>query len=181
VDNTENLFIALKPNRQYRIEVSRGPAQADFDWDYALAWQLQNDSDGDTIPEPMDAFPLNTFEWADDDADGLGDFFEKKIIDFDLNDGFAALQDVLPVDDFDGDGLTNLEEFLGETDPTVPEPAPHLEGDINGDCIVNMADFSILSVNWGLTGPNEADLNGDQIVNMADFSIISANWGAVCP
>ncbi|GAA5481477.1 hypothetical protein [Haloferula sargassicola] len=54
----------------------------------------------------------------DSDGDGLDDAFEQVIIDFDSGDAYAALADVLPGDDFDGDGSTNLQEFLAGSDPT---------------------------------------------------------------
>jgi hypothetical protein len=109
----------------------------------------------------------------------MGDNFEQCIIDADTEDAIEALEDVLPEDDFDGDGINNLDEFLDGTDPTIPD-ITQLEGDVNGDCIVNMADMSVVSINWGQVGENIADVNGDQIVNMADLSIISSNWGSTC-
>jgi hypothetical protein len=59
---------------------------------------------------------------ADDiDSDGLPDIFEKGIIDANPNDGITSLTDVHSDDDFDGDGQTNGEEFIGGTDPTNGE------------------------------------------------------------
>ena len=53
----------------------------------------------------------------DADADGLPDEWEKK---FGLNAGDAADAAL----DSDGDGFTNLEEFLAKTDPTDPKDHP---------------------------------------------------------
>ena len=44
----------------------------------------------------------------DTDSDGLLDSYEQTIIDADLGDAIDSLDDVLPGDDFDGDGRTNL-------------------------------------------------------------------------
>jgi hypothetical protein len=85
------------------------------------AWDATTDSDGDGVPDIDDAFPLDPNESADADADGMGDGFEQQIVDFDPGDAVTDIQDVLPGDDFDGDSLSNLEEFLGGTDPTTPD------------------------------------------------------------
>ena len=45
---------------------------------------------------------------ADCDKDGLKDVVEQQIIDADPNDAFETLEDVLPDDDFDLDGFSNL-------------------------------------------------------------------------
>lgn len=52
---------------------------------------------------------------VDSDGDGLPDAWEMNVIDFDLSDGFEGLEDVIPGDDIDGDGLSNLEEYLAGT------------------------------------------------------------------
>ena len=53
----------------------------------------------------------------DTDSDGLLDSYEQTIIDADLGDAIDSLDDVLPGDDFDEDGRTNLEEQNDGTDP----------------------------------------------------------------
>ena len=58
---------------------------------------------------------------ADCDEDGLDDAWEQQIIDADPNDGITSIEDVNGADNFDGDELTNLQEFQGDTNPTVPE------------------------------------------------------------
>jgi hypothetical protein len=84
------------------------------------------DSDGDGIPDSTDAFPHNADEWEDLDGDGMGDNFERRIInsaqsDGDpLNDWIVSLTDVDPNDDFDGDGSSNMREFLYNGDPIDP-------------------------------------------------------------
>lgn len=176
-ENTENLFVSLTRGHEYLLQVRPGPAQAAFNWDFALAWQIRADSDADMVPDAVDAFPSHAAEWQDEDGDAMGDAFESLIIDFDLQDPYESLMDVLPEDDFDNDAFTNMDEFVNGTDPTQFD----LVGDINGDCRVNMSDFYILSDNWGATGENEADLNGDERVNMSDFYILSDNWGETCP
>ena len=59
---------------------------------------------------------------GDADNDGLPDTFEQQIIDFNLNDAVIDFTDVLPGDDFDNDGISNLDEFTNGWDPTDPTP-----------------------------------------------------------
>jgi hypothetical protein len=56
-----------------------------------------------------------------------------------------------------------------------------LNGDINGDNVVEDQDYSLLGVAWytGLGDPKyniEADLNGDGFVEDQDYSIMGLNW-----
>jgi hypothetical protein len=58
---------------------------------------------------------------TDSDGDGLLDVFEQQIIDADPGDAIETVEDVLPGDDFDNDGSTNVEERDAGTDPTNPD------------------------------------------------------------
>ena len=54
----------------------------------------------------------------DSDGDGLPDDWEQQIVDDDPSDEIDSIDDVLPGDDYDGDGRTNEEEWIANTDPT---------------------------------------------------------------
>jgi len=81
----------------------------------------------DNSPTPADDYALAnlgqlkqifSFKFATDtDTDGLSDVWEQQIIDFSPDDDITSVAQVLPGDDFDGDGLTNLEEYLQGSDP----------------------------------------------------------------
>jgi len=92
--------------------------------DITLTGKGTGDEDGDGVPVPTDVFPWNPNDWTDTDGDGLGDNFENLIINFAQTDGdsgndyIQSFAEVLPDDDFDGDGLSNMDEFLYRTDPT---------------------------------------------------------------
>ena len=82
------------------------------------------DVDGDKVPDVLDLFPTDPNEWADNDADGIGD---NQDIDDD-NDGMSDIWetayglDPLTDDadlDADGDGMTNIDEFHADSDPTT--------------------------------------------------------------
>jgi len=92
------------------------------------------DSDEDGVEDSLDAFPDNSDEWEDADEDGLGDNFENQIIqqaqnDSDpLNNWITSLADVNAADDFDGDGSSNLTEFLYGGDALDPSKSVPLGG-----------------------------------------------------
>lgn len=54
----------------------------------------------------------------DTDADGLPDTWEAPVVAARSDDAFASIQDVEPDDDFDGDGMSNQNEYLSATSPT---------------------------------------------------------------
>ncbi|MBX7134963.1 MAG: hypothetical protein K1X67_20030 [Fimbriimonadaceae bacterium] len=57
-----------------------------------------------------------------------------------------------------------------------------LNGDINGDNSIDIADYAVLSAAYGrnlgeLGYVASADLNGDEAVDIGDYSILSSNYG----
>jgi subtilisin family serine protease len=63
------------------------------------------------------------------------------------------------------------------------EPAPECAGDVNGDGVVNAADFTALAASFGMTtGATRAmgDVTGDGAVNAADFAVVAGSFGRVC-
>jgi alpha-tubulin suppressor-like RCC1 family protein len=58
---------------------------------------------------------------VDADNDTLPDYWEQQILHAYPDDGIDAIEDVLPEDDFEGDGLTNREEYSRQTNPTDPD------------------------------------------------------------
>jgi hypothetical protein len=51
-----------------------------------------------------------------------------------------------------------------------------INGDVNNDNTVSLADFSLLRTNFG-TSNAASDLNGDGTVSLADFSVLRTNFG----
>ena len=55
--------------------------------------------------------------------------------------------------------------------------------DVNGDGVVNVADFTILAASFGMQAGatrSQGDVNGDGAVNAADFAVIAGAFGSVC-
>jgi hypothetical protein len=56
----------------------------------------------------------------DSDSDGLRDFFEESMLREDPGDPFRSLADILPGDDFDGDGTPNIDEPANQSSAGAP-------------------------------------------------------------
>jgi glucose/arabinose dehydrogenase len=76
--------------------------------------------------------------------------------------------------DQSGGELFKIIPASGEVDCTPP-----LQGDMNGDCLVDGTDLSIVLGFWGQSGP-EGDANGDGNVDGGDLSIVLGFWGGEC-
>lgn len=83
------------------------------------------DTDGDGTGDGFDVFPLDPNENADTDGDGAGDNIDGDDDNdtmpdtYEITNGLDPLTDDAGADK-DGDGLTNLEEFAGGSDPNDP-------------------------------------------------------------
>ena len=76
-----------------------------------------------TRPDSTDLFfdlSLTSSQSTDADSDKLPDEWEQRVIRANLDDAVSSIGDVLPSDDFDGDGLTNRWELAAGTDPVNP-------------------------------------------------------------
>ena len=110
------------------------------------------------------------------DSDGMPDSWEIAYsnaangLDPTANDAMA---------DNDGDGMTNLEEYLTGHNPLVPD----VDGDFNHDRYVNIPDLALFCAHWlemGCSDPNwceGTDLNHSSSVDFADFAVLAEHWG----
>lgn len=67
---------------------------------------------GPTIGQPGKRTRLDLTLGVDSDNDGLPDAWERALLERDPSGRLRTLADVKPGDDLDGDGLTNLQEYL---------------------------------------------------------------------
>ena len=107
--------------------------------------------------------------FVDSDADGLSDYFEDLIINFDPEDDVVDYTDVAgPNDfptttDFDGDGRTDADEYANgvaedQTDPTDPDSDD--DGLLDGPEVAG-TDNNSVSTGFGPTDPNNTNSDGD--------------------
>jgi len=93
----------------------------DFDND-TIPDLLDEDDDNDRWDDINDTFPHDPLEWLDSDEDGTGDNADPDDDGDQLNDTweieFFGNLNLTGIDDPDGDGHDNLEEFREGTDPT---------------------------------------------------------------
>lgn len=57
-----------------------------------------------------------------------------------------------------------------------------IDGDLDGDCDVDLSDLSVLLGNFGSggAGHEDGDIDGDGEVTLADLSLLLGNFGGVC-
>lgn len=112
-------------------------------------WSKLADSDGDGLPDIIEEYPGSDPNNIDTDSDGLNDYYEV----------FGTFTDPTKADtdengindgdeDFDEDGLTNLEEFENKTNPYI--------NDTDGD---GLSDGDEVKTHG--TNPLVADTDGD--------------------
>ncbi|UCG59544.1 MAG: hypothetical protein JSU70_08515 [Phycisphaerales bacterium] len=81
--------------------------------------------------------------------------------------------------DINGDGYTNLEEYLnylaaGGTQPSYSCTAS-IDSDLDGDCKVDLLDYAILADAWA-TQSASADIDGDTSVDSFDLMQLAMDW-----
>jgi hypothetical protein len=126
-----------------------------------LAFNPEADGDGDGRSNDVDVFPADPGEWRDTDADGIGDNADLDDDDDLMPDaweeryGLNARKKRDRLDDLDGDGLNNANEFLLGTDPSMV--------DTDHDSVRDLVDNCPVVFNV-----TQADLDGDGVGNPCD-------------
>jgi len=121
------------------------------------------------------------------DNDGLPDNWEQQIIDADPGDDIDNIAQVLPGDDFDGDGFCNLREYMFNTDPVNSLDIPVYLGDFFNDGDVDGSDLfyftsELGNENCSVSSPCDADFNYDNLIDGLDLLFFSEDFGRIdCP
>jgi hypothetical protein len=117
----------------------------------------------------------------DDDQDGYSDIIEQKIVDAVPNDEITNVLDVASSGDYDGDGLTNLQEWEAQTDPLkndsdgdrisdAVDPRPLTYRDTDGDGMPDDWE-TYYGLNFASGADWNGDLDGDGITNLEEFQL----------
>jgi hypothetical protein len=104
---------------------------------------------------------------CNDDGPGCGGFTSSLTFQAVCGETYLIAVGGFNASTFQGSG----ELTLAQTGPICPPP---VQGDLNGDGVVNGADLGILLTGWGTNGAG--DLNGDGVVDGADLGILLTAW-----
>ncbi len=158
---------------------STGPLDASDDRDSG-GW-YNPDGLGDRVSNRVEYFP-----WignADDmDNDNIPDDWEWAIVNANPNDSIEHPLDVLPFNDFDGDGFSNLREFLALSDPVLIQSIPLCWSDFSTDGDVDGMELNTFYLEFGINdcsdaNPCSCDLDGDGLVSTTDLLFFSEDFG----
>ncbi len=133
----------------------------------ALSNPNQDDSDGDTVGDVCDTdrdndnvlnandlFPDDSTESTDFDSDSVGDNADTDDDNDGMSDTFEVLYGLNPLDDSDaggdpdGDNISNLDEFLGNTSPKNSNLEAESSSGGGGGLIPMFMLFSLLLLVW---------------------------------
>jgi len=101
-------------NDQYQVNWSNVPAGEHQVYARVV---LDNGQTNDSRPILIEVTP-------DSDGDRIDDRWEEQMVSADSNDSVYAVNDVDALDDFDGDGFSNIFEYHHGTDPVDPGDTP---------------------------------------------------------
>jgi len=177
-ENTENLWLALNPGRSYLLQVIPKSGQSTFAWDYALAWQIVVDADGDGVTDIQDNCPQDTNpNQLDTDSDSMGDACDPDDDNDGLSDSLESSIGTDPLDaDTDNDGLTDYEEVVWDGYVSyLPGSDPNpLVADTDGDGFKDgMEDTAGYNPLLATSYPVWGDINDDRVVDTADVLLAS--------
>jgi|GEM_PF-1637851 len=117
----------------------------------------------------------------DGDDDHMEDSWEQKIVDADPQDNIRSIHDVLPMDDFDGDGFSNLREFISNADPTDVSEIPGCLADFDGDGDIDGSDLATMAKGFGRLDCYESfcpcDTDWDGEAGSVDLSFFAEDFG----
>ena len=138
---------------------------------------------GDRVSNFIEYYP-----WIGDpndmDSDSMPDDWEWAIVNANPYDLIKHPLDVLPFEDFDGDGFSNLREFLSLSDPVLIQNIPVCWGDFSSDGDVDGMEIITIFSEIGRndcshTDPCSCDLDSNGSVDTIDLLFFSEDFGRI--
>lgn len=132
-----------------------------------------------TIGKPGEQVRLDLTLGVDSDHDGLPDAWEWDLINQDPNDGLRTLADIRPGDDLDGDGLTNLQEYLAGTYALDRLDGVSIQVVGVADGVAHLRFLSITGRSYAIRSSSDGKAWQDQTFSLSsDVSSPSASYRA---
>ena len=128
-NDDEAITLHVSAGQLYFIRVY-GPNGASNGYSLDISQAGPSDLDGDGLGDLVDAIPNDPLEQFDVDGDFIGDNADIDNDNDGMPDSYEITHNLDPLlasdafDDPDGDGFTNLEESLADTDPGDPDSTP---------------------------------------------------------
>lgn len=176
----------LGPGMNYRVQVPLDDGQGALYASFAARqgdrptfvvvvgsqeFQVMDPTDSIPIGDPGSRIRQNFFRDTDTDGDGLPDTWEYMILEASQG-AFANISQIMPEDDFDGDGVKNLAEFIAGTDPTWNVDR------LEVDTFIYRPDLHLFAVGFYSVRAKSYELQGaDSMMSWQgmDFSVNAAN------
>ena len=114
------------------------------------------------------------------DGDALPDNWEWQIVFEDPHDDITGVNQVIPKDDFDKDGFSNIREFLSDTSPINIAEIPPCWSDVFIDGDVDGVDLGIFIDEYTYNDcPCTCDMDGDGDVDEEDMFFFCEDIGRI--
>jgi hypothetical protein len=137
-NNTNGILNNLEPETTYYIAATAYDTQHnESGFSAQVVYTVPSaDTDADGVTDDEDAFPADPQETRDTDRDGVGDNTDEDDDDDGMPDDWESVYGLNPYvndasKDLDGDGISNLIEYLSGREPNVDEVCERL----GNDCI----------------------------------------------
>ena len=146
----------------------------------AVSFALIDASNCETALYPITPIPavgrpgttarLDLSAGEDSIGDGLTDAFRQRIADASYGQ-LTNLAQVLPEDDFDGDGMSNLDEFRSATDPTWSDDVLQVAQFRPVQGRIAFEFFAVEGIAYSICGASETDADGRFIWSRVPWSL----------